>query len=354
MKISLFSVRRPITTIMFYLMVILFGVISFIRLPIDLMPDITYPSITVATSYTNVGPQEMEQLITRPIEETVSSIQGVEELNSTSSEGESRVRVSFTWGTDLDEAANDVRTRIDRIRSRLPEDADTPRIYKFDLSSFPVVYLGVSGKLDPVELLDVVEHQVKYRLERIPGVAAVEIRGGLKREIHVDLDRHKITALNLSLDAVLDALSRENINLPAGKVDEGFLEAQVRTQGEFQSVQEIENTVIQMRDDVPILLKDIAVVEDSHEEITHIFRSGGVPVARMAVNKQSGSNTVQVAEGVMAEVERINESFPQLHVFPIMDSSTYIKSAIANVRNAAGFGAILAIFILYYFLRNMR
>ncbi len=354
MKISHFAVNRPITTFMFFIMVILFGIISFMRLPIDLMPDITWPSITVATEYANVGPKEMEQLITRPVEEAVSSIQGVEKIISTSSEGNSRVRVSFVWGIDIDDAANDVRTRVDRIRDHLPEDSDSPRIYKFDLSSFPVLYLGVSGKLDPVELRDVVEHQVKSRLERIPGVAAVDVRGGLRREIHVDLDSHKLTSLDMSLDTVLNALRMENINLPAGKVDEGYLESQVRTEGEYQTLDEIKNTVVQMRDAVPILLKDIGTVTDSYEEITYIYRSGGVPVLRMAINKQSGSNTVQVAEAALAEIDRINEDFPQLHVFPTLDSSLYIKRAIGNVRNAAFYGALLSIVILYLFLRNIR
>jgi hydrophobic/amphiphilic exporter-1 (mainly G- bacteria), HAE1 family len=354
MKISNLAIRRPITTAMFFIMVVLFGVISFVRLPIDLMPDITYPSITVATEYSNVGPEEIEQLITRPIEETVSSIQGVEKIRSNSLEGSSRVSVSFIWGTDLDEAANDVRARVDRIRSRLPDEAEPPRIFKFDLSSFPVVYLGVSGKLDPVELREVVEYQIKHRIERVPGVAAVDIRGGLKREIHVNLDRRKLTALDMSLETVLNALRKENLNLPAGKVDDGNLEVLVRTRGEFQTVEEIQNTVIQVRNGVAVLLKDIATVTDAHEEITYIYRSEGIPVLRMAINKQSGSNTVRVAEGVLEEVEKINRDFPQLHVFTTLDSSAYIKRSIASVRNAAGSGAILAAFVLLFFLRNIR
>ncbi|RJP21229.1 MAG: efflux RND transporter permease subunit [Candidatus Omnitrophota bacterium] len=353
MSISHFAIRRPVTTTMFFLMVVLFGVVSFIRLPIDLMPDITYPAITVATSYEHVGPEEMEQLITRPIEETVSSIQGVEKITSTSTEGSSSVRVGFMWGTDLDNAANDIRARVDRIRDRLPEDADSPVIWKFDLSAFPVLFLGVSGRLDPVEMRDLVEHQIKYRLERVPGVAAIDIRGGLKREIHVDLDRRKLTALDLSLNAILAALKSDNLNLPAGKVDDGDLRILVRTKGEFANLEEIANTVVQVRDGVPILLKDLGIVEDSHEEITYISRSEGVPVLRMFVNKQSGSNTVEVVEGIIEEIKQVNIDFPQITVFPTLDTADYIKRAIANVRNAAMYGAILAAFILLFFLRNL-
>ena len=354
MRITQTAIRRPITTMMFFSIVVLLGFLSFLRLPIDLMPDITYPSITVRTEYPHVGPEEIEQLITRPIEETVSSVQGVEEIRSNSVEGMSVVRVSFVWGANLDEAANDVRSRIDRVRGRLPDDAESPVIYKFDLSAYPVLYLGLSGALNPVEMYELADRQLKNRLERLPGVAAVDIRGGLKREIHVNLDRRKLTALNLSLETVLASIKAENLNLPAGRVDDGDLDVLVRTRGEFQTIEEIRNTVIQMRDGVPILVKDIGTVEDSHEEITRIVRLNDVPGLRMAVNKQSGSNTVQVAEAVLKELENINRDFPHIHVFPTLDTSDYIKRSIAAVRNATSYGAILAAVILFIFLVSLR
>lgn len=354
MKISKSAIYRPVTTTMFFLIVILFGVVSFLRLPIDLMPEVNYPAITISTEYENVGPEEIEQLITRPIEETVSSIQGVEKITSTSIEGRSTVRVAFIWGTDLDDAANDVRARVDRTKERLPEDADTPVIFKFDISSFPVMFLRVSSNLDQIELRDLVERQVKYRMERVDGVAAVDVRGGLTREIHVDLDRRKLTALNLSLDSILEALQGENLNLPAGKVDEGDLEILVRTMGEYTTVEEISQTVVQVRDGVPILIKDLGTVDDSHEEITFISRSEGQPILRLYVNKQSGANTVDVCDGITEEMEKINQDFPQIRVFTTLDSSTYIKQSIANVRDSAMQGAVLAAVILILFLRNLR
>lgn len=354
MQISRNAIHRPVTTSMFFLIVILFGVVAFFRLPIDLMPDVTFPAVTVSTEYPGVGPEEIEQLITRPVEEAVSSIQGVEKITSDSMEGEGDVRVAFTWGTDINEAANDVRSRVDRTRERLPEDIEPPVIFKFDLSSFSVVYLGVTGRMDPVELLDLVERQVKYRIERQPGVAAARIRGGQKREIHVNLDRRKITALDLSLDQILQALRNENLNLPAGKIDEGDLEILVRTKGEFESVTQVGNTVVQMRDGVPILVKDLGTVTDSMEEITYISRMEGVPVLRMYVNKQSGANTVEVVKGILEEVERINKDFPQINVFVTGDTSEFIKRAINNVANSTLFGGILASIILYIFLRNFR
>jgi len=354
MKICSLAINFPVTTTMLFLMVILFGAVSFVRLPIDLMPDVTYPSITIRTDYEHVGPQEIEQLITRPIEETVGSVQGVEKIRSTSSEGQSSVRVSFVWGTDLDTAANDVRDRVDRIRGRLPEESETPAIYKFDVTTFPILYLGVSGALDPVEMRDLVEHQIKYRIERAPGVAAVDVRGGLQREIHVDLDREKLTALDLSLDTVLEALRSRNLNLPAGTVEDGNLDVLVRTKGEFETLDEIRNTFVHVRNGVPILVKDIATVEDSYEEITHIVRLNGVPGLRMNINKQSGSNTVQVVDAVLKEVERINVDLPQVKVFPTMNTSDYIKRAIKNVSDSTLYGATLAAVVLYLFLHSLR
>ena len=185
MKVSQFSVHRPIFTIMVVLIVIVLGGISLWRLPIDLMPDISYPTISISCDYENAGPEEIEELISRPIEQAVSAVPGVEELTSTSVEGRGNVRVTFTWGTDLDTAANDIRDRLDRIIDHLPEDADRPTLRKFDLAAFPILYLGASSRLDPVQTRLILEDQVKYRLERVPGVAAVDIYGGLEREIHV-------------------------------------------------------------------------------------------------------------------------------------------------------------------------
>ena len=185
------------------------------------MPDISFPSITVRVGYTGVGPLEMEELITRPIEQAVSAVAGLDQINSTSSEGNSTVRLNFTWGTDLNEAADEVRTRIDRVRGRLPEDADPPTIFKFDSTSFPIMGIGVEGNFDAVTLREMAQNDLSPRLERVAGVAAVSVDGGLRRQIRVDLSREKITALNLSVDRVVQILRTENQNIPLGEVFEG-------------------------------------------------------------------------------------------------------------------------------------
>ncbi|UCF06388.1 MAG: efflux RND transporter permease subunit [bacterium] len=346
-------VHRPVLTTIIFLVVITLGLVSFSRLSIDLMPEITFPTISVITDYTNVGPQEIEESVSRLIEEALAAVQGVEEITSTSTEGRSRVRVAFTWGTDLDVAANDIRDRIDRVMARLPEDIERPMIRKFDLSAFPVMFLGVSSNLNPLDLRQIVEDQVKYRLERVPGVAAIDIRGGLNREIHVDLHAAELKALGISTDAILAALSSENRNVPAGLYERGNLEVLVRTQGEYRSLEEIRNTVIAVREGSPIQIRDVADVLDSWEEVRQVVRINGNPGLRISVRKQSGANTVNVARGVQAEMERINRDIPQLRLIALMDTSRYIKRSISNMGYAIMLGGILAIIILFLFLRNV-
>lgn len=353
MNLSRFSIHRPIFTIMVTLMVIILGGVSLHRLSIDLMPDITYPTISVITTYENASPEEVEELITRPIEEAMAAIPGVEEITSISREGSSNVRVTFTWGTDLDVAANDIRDRLDRVIRRLPDTADRPMLRKFDLASYPILILGVASKLDPIQLRRIIDDQIKYRIERIPGVAALDVYGGLDREIHVDLYADKIKALGLPLDQILNRIKAENINLPAGKIDRGNYEVTVRTPGEYTSLDQLRNTVVAVRDGAPIQLKEIAHIEDSWQRVIRIVRVDGQRGVRLAVNKQSGKNTVEVAEKVLEEIERINQDIPQIHLVPIIDTAAYIKRSISHVGSAAMYGGILVILVLLVFLRNI-
>ena len=354
MKLSRFTVHHPIFTIMVILIVLILGGVSLVRLPIDLMPDITYPTLSISTEYENASPEEIEELVTRPVEEAVSAVPGAEEVTSSSTEGMSRVRVSFTWGTDLDAAANDIRDRLDRVVPRLPDDAERPRLRKFDLASFPILILGAASKLDPIQMRKIIDDQVKYRIERVPGVAAIDVHGGLDREIHVNLYADRIKALGLPLDQILSGIRAGNINLPAGTIDRGPLEVMIRTPGEYGSLDELRNTVIAIREGVPIQLKEIASVEDSWERIIRIVRVNGLPGVRLAVMKQAGTNTVEVARGVLREIDRINRDIPQISLTPIIDTSDYIQRSITNVGSMAMYGGILAVFVLLFFLRNIR
>jgi HAE1 family hydrophobic/amphiphilic exporter-1 len=354
MKISRFSVHRPIFTIMVVLIVILLGIISLIRLPIDLMPDISYPTLSISCSYQNAGPQEIEELITRPIEQAMSAVPGVEEVSSVSSEGSSSVRVTFAWGTDLDAAANDVRDRLDRVVRRLPENVDRPTLRKFDMASFPVLILGASSKLDPVQTRQILEDEVQYRLERVPGVASVDIMGGLQREVHVSLDPAKINALSIPLDVIMSRIRESNVNIPAGTIEQGNFEVTIRTPGEYTDLSQLNETVVAMRQGAPIKLKEIASVEDSWVKVTRIVRVDGQSGMRLSISKQSGKNTVEVARGALKELESINRDLPQIHITPIIDTSDYIKRSISNVGSSAVYGGLLAVVVLLVFLRNLR
>jgi len=354
MRPSRFAVHHPVFTIMAVLIVMILGGISLSRLPIDLMPDVTYPTLSISTTYENASPREIEELITRPIEEAMSAVPGVEQVTSVSAEGQSQVRVSFTWATDLDSAANDVRDRLDRVAPRLPDEAERPFLRKFDLASFPILFLGASSKLDPVQMRLIIDEQIKYRIERLPGVASLDIAGGLDREIHVNLYADKIKALGIPLDQILQRIRAENVSVPAGTIERGVLDVTLRTPGEYTDLEALRNTVIVMRSGVPVQLKEIADVEDSWQKVRRIVKINGEPGVRMAVMKQSGMNTVQVASGVLKEIEKVNQDFPQIHVTPVLDTSNYIKNAINNVGTSILYGGILAVFILFVFLRNLR
>ncbi len=353
MNIAAFSVRRPVLTLMVALIVIIVGGVSLARLAIDLMPDITNPTLSISTTYENASPEEIEELVTRPVEEAMSAVPGVEEVTSVSAEGESNVRVTFTWGTDLDAAANDIRDRLDRVIPRLPEDAERPVLRKFDLASFPILILGVYSALDPVQVRTIVEDQIKHRIERVPGVASLDIRGGLSREIHVDLDAAKLKALDIPVNQILARIEEENINLPAGTIEQGLLDVTIRTPGIYTNLDELRDTVVAVRDGVPIQLKEVSRVVDRWQRVTRVVRVNGQPGLRLAVNKQSGKNTVQVAEGVLKEIERINRDLRGIHVISIIDTSNYIKRSITNVGTSILYGGLLAVFVLLFFLRNL-
>jgi hydrophobic/amphiphilic exporter-1 (mainly G- bacteria), HAE1 family len=354
MSIPRLAIHRPVTMFMISFVIVLLGAISLTRLPVDLMPDTEFPSITVRVNYPGVGPLEMEELVTRPIEQAVSAVAGLERVESTSSEGSAMVRLNFTWGSDLSEAADDVRTRVDRVRGRLPEDADPPTIFKFDSNAMPIMGIGVEGDYDAVTLRELAQNDLSPRLERVAGVAAVTIDGGLRRQIRVDLSREKITALNLSPDRVVQILRTENQNIPLGEVNDADRTLLLRSPGQFTNIDEIRNTIVLTRDGVPVYLKDIADVRDSTEDRRSFTRIDGRPGIRMRVTKQSGTNTVQIAEGVRREIDRINSEVSGMRLVLLDDQSKFIDRAIHSVQEHAMIGSVLVIAIIFLFLRDLK
>jgi HAE1 family hydrophobic/amphiphilic exporter-1 len=354
MSIPRTAIHRPVTMFMLSAVVVLLGTISLMRLPVDLMPDVTYPTITVRVGYGGVGPAEIEQLIVRPLEQTLAAVPGLDQINSTASEGSGMVRLNFAWGTDLNEAVDEVRTRMDRVRGRLPVDADPPSISKFDATASPIMSIGVEGDFDRVTLREMAETDIGPRLERVAGVAAVTASGGLRRQIRIELSKEKITAMDLAVDRVVSTIRSENQNVPLGEVLEGDTSYLLRSQGEFQSLDQIRDLVVQTKGGVPVYLRDIATIIDTTEDLRSFMRINGKPGVRLQVSKQSGKNTVAIADGVRAEIERINRDMRNVKLTLLDDQSKFIVRSIASVKDAVYLGAFLVVAIIFIFLRNVR
>ncbi len=354
MNIPSFSVKRPILTTMVAAIVVLVGVVSTLRIDVDLLPDIELPTLTVRTDFPGASPEVIESNVTQMVEEIVGTVPGVEEMTSESSEGESEVRVRFVWGTDIDTAALEVRSRLEDELNELPEEVERPQIRKFDIGSFPVVILGIASNIDPVELTELVTNQMRYRFTKIPGVAQADLWGEFQRELRIELIPDRLLAFDVPLDQVLQAIRNANINAPAGKIESGRYEISLRAPAELRSVEEVSGVVVAMRSGAPVTLGQIANVKDTYEKVDRIVRVNGVRGLRLAIRKQSSANTVQVAEAVIAEVSRLNEDFPQVEVTVVSNQGNFIERSITNVTRSVLYGGGLAVFVLLFFLLNIR
>lgn len=352
MALTNISVKRPIATTMAFMIVIVLGVISFRYLPVGLLPPIEYPQLTVSTEYPNVGPEEIETIITQRVENAIAGVPGIERVRSSSQEGESDVTLEFAQGTDLDVAANDVRAALDRLRDELPPEAEPPQIRKFDPNNFPIVIVGANSTRDLQELTQLLEREVTKRFEQIPGVGSIDVWGGVYREVQVNLKRDRLIASGLSSAQVQQAIASENVNLPGGNVNSGIQQLYVRTQGEYQSLDQIANTIITVVDDKPIRVRDVADVRWGYEDLNRLVTIDKKPMVRFGIRKQSGANTVAVAAEIRERIEQINSERDDMELFVTTDQSEFIQNSIDNVQNSALWGALLAIVILYLFLRN--
>jgi HAE1 family hydrophobic/amphiphilic exporter-1 len=353
MNLPSFSVKRPIFTTMVTLILVILGAVSLSRLQIDMLPNIELPTLTIRTDFDGASPEVMERLVTQIVEEIVATVPGVEEMTSSSSEGRSRVRVSFAWGTDINTAAIDVQGKIEDEINELPDDIVRPRTRKFDIASYPVVVLGVSSSLDPVELTELIEVQIRYRFARIPGVAQVDVWGGFNREVRIEIDPEQIKAVGLSLDQVIEAIGDANLDLPAGKIEQGKYEVMLRAPAEFINLNQIRETVILKRDGGGITLGQIADIKDTYEKLTRIVRVNGERGLRVAIRKQANANTVDVSKRILAEIDAVNQAYPQINIVPVINQGNFIERSIANVARSVLYGGGLAIVILFFFLRNI-
>lgn len=348
-------VRRPVTTLMGVLAVMVIGAVVLPRLKIDFLPNIERNVISVRTTYSGAGPQEIERLITEPLERAASTISNVTKVTSTSSEGSSSIRIEFSWGTNMDEAANDVRDKIGQAKRQLPDDADEPIISKFDTSMIPVMTLTITGDMSAVDLKDYVDDEIQYRFEQIPGVASVDSSGGDTREIRVDIDAAKLASLGIPINSVTSAIKNENQDIPGGYVENGDNEFLVRNRGEFSTVDDIKKVVLAYKDNVPVYIRDVANVFDGVAEKRSDIKLMGRNGVLVSVRKQSGENTVKVADAVREKIAEITPMLPAGTKIGIMqDTSQTVKESIGALSRDGIVGGIIAIIILFLFLRNIR
>ena len=354
MKISELSVNRPVTTVVVFLAIIVLGVYSLGKLAIDLIPDISYPMIAVFSNYPGVGPQEVEENLTKVIENAAASASNVKKITSTSREGQTMVSIEYEWGTDMGEAAAELREKLDLIRDFLPDEASQPVIFKFDPSMIPIMVLVVEGKRDLKSLRYIAENDIKNNFEQIDGVANVQIWGGLQRQVHVDLDRTALASYGLTVDQVINIIRAEHINIAGGSIDEGSTTFSLRTVGKFQSIEEIENVIIANVRGVPVYLKDLADIYDGYVEEDMDARIGRHDAIIMVAQKQSGTNTVQIARLMEKRIKALEEFLPpDISINKFYSPADFIEDSINNVWQIALIGGVLAVFVLFIFLRNL-
>jgi HAE1 family hydrophobic/amphiphilic exporter-1 len=344
---------------MAYLIVLGFGLFSLSRLNLDLWPDISFPSVIVITTYTGASPEDIETLVTRPMEGAVASVKDVEEIHSDSKQGVSLITVEFDWGKDMEQAETDVRRALEMVEQFLPEDLDDPMIFAFDPSLQPVVMMIVSGPYPLDQLRKIAEDDVKPRLERLHGIATADVAGGLEREIHVVLDPARLEAFALDVNTVIGAIYRENTQVPGGSIEQGSLDFTIKTYGKYRTVKEIGEVLVGMKPTPtgmePVRLHEVAKVEDSFYESQRIIEVDGTPSVWMIVRKQSGANTVRAVEAVMEALPRIKrESGADIKFKILFDQAEIINLALGNLSTTAMAGVLISFLVLLFFLRNLR
>jgi len=381
MKIIDFSIRRRVTISMITLAIVIFGFVSFDRLEVTLLPNLTYPTLTVRTVYPGSAPIEVENLVTKPVEEALGVVKNLIEIRSISRSGQSDVILEFEWGADMDQGRLDVREKLDALQ--LPLQVKKPLVLRFDPSLDPIITLALSRdvesktgettvKFASVEagaagsnndafdevklkyLRTFAEEQLKKELESVVGVAAVKISGGLEEEIQIEVDQGKLNQLNLSIRDIANRLRQENVNLAGGNLKEGINQYLVRTLNQFKTVDEIRNVILRSDANSKVYLKDIARVYEGYKERKAITRINGKEAVEIAIYKEGDANTVSVSEGIKKRVDRLHEGLPaNAKLDLVYDQAVFINSAVNEVISAAVFGGILAFFILYFFLRNI-
>ena len=346
-------IRRPVSVAMFTVAACVFGLVALGRLPVNLLPEISYPTLTVETRIPGAAPIEVETFVTRPIEEEVGVVPGLRRVTSRSRAGASEVTLEFAWDTDMDFAGLDVREKLDTVQ--LPEDAERPRLLRFDPSSDAVLRLGLSGESSLSEVREWAEEDLKKDLDAVEGVAAVRIEGGLVREIQVEVDQGRLAAYGITVEEVRTALAANNVNLAGGSVYEDEARYLVRTLNELDTLDRIGAVIVKNENGRRVRLRDVAAVASGFRDQEVILRQDGAEGVELRVFKEGDANTVQVAAGVRARLEELEESVPAgLALAVLFDQSQFIEGAISEVTRNAWEGGLLAILVIALFLRDRR
>lgn len=359
MSVPGYSVRNRVTMTMLYTLVIAFGVFSFSRLQIDLYPDMEIPYIVVMTTYLGTTPEDIETLVSRPIEEGAVSVTGVKNVTSTSKENVSIVVLEFDWGYDMDKAETDTRRKMELIIGKLPEDAETPFIVAMDPAMMPVVFFNLVGNYSISQLRKIAEDRIKPKLERVPGISSIEVAGGELREIHVQLKSDKLQAYNISPTSIVQMISAENSQVVGGYLETTGLDFSIQSTGKFRTVEEIGEILIGAgRNDVgamiPIRLGDVASVDDSIEEGRRIIETDGVSSILILVNKQSGSNSVDAARNLLKALPEVLAAEDGLDYRIVNNSAEFIEAAISNLFSTSVIAVVIVFFVLMVFFQNFR
>lgn len=352
--ISKIAIKRPVSTLMIVLMVVLAGVLSYMNLDLAYMPSIDYPVAMVSTTYTGVGPEEIEELVTKPLEEALATITGVDTITSVSSAGSSMIAIQFVDGTDLDMISLDIREKIDMVSGRLPDDANEPKVMKMDFNA-ETVSLGItSKKYDLEKLYAFLDTNVTTQLEKIEGVSAVEMMGGIENEVQITVNQEKLQGHGISINQIAGVLAKENVNAPAGSIKQGNASLQVRAIGEFKSVEEIANLPITTGNGTMIYIKDIATVEEVEKEQSSYAMINGTEGIMYSLSKQSDANIVNLTEAVKETITKLEKQYPDLEIELLSTTGDYIKDSVANVATTAFQSALVAIIVLLVILRDPK
>jgi hydrophobic/amphiphilic exporter-1 (mainly G- bacteria), HAE1 family len=356
MKLSEFSVNRRVTIFIITILIIILGGISLSRLGLEMFPDMDYPVISIVTTYYGASPQDVEEAITEPLETAIASVKNIKKIKSESLENASLIMVEFNWGTNLDFAAQDLRDAVDPMTDYLPDDSDKPLVMKFNLSQMPILMYGVTGDEDPYHLRKVLEDEVSSKLKHLKGVASVMIYGGDVLEKQIIVDKDKIEQYKISIDEIVQIVAAGNLNMSAGHIQKRKDEFLLRTMAQYKSMEEIENLPIKLTQTGKVIyLKDVAKVQDGYKERRNESRTNKLPTAMLMISKESGANTLTVTSTVKKELKVIEAEFKENLVFhEVMDMGLPISKVTSGAVSNLIFGGILAIAIMFLFLRNWR